>query len=88
MALFGYHPPASINIPYEYHFMSWLPTSHSAPCLWPRKVVEDVPNPRDPVPAWENWKELLASDWLRSGHCSNLESEPGDGRSFTLSPLL
>ena len=42
--------------------LSRQPTSLPAPCLWPRKAVEDGPKLWDPAPAWETRKRLLASD--------------------------
>ena len=50
----GYHMGAGSN--------PSSPASHPAPCLWPRKAVENSPKLWDPVPVWETWIRLLASD--------------------------
>ena len=54
------------------------PASLPAPCLWPRKAVEDYPKLWDPAPAWEIRKRLLASDRHSIGRCAHLGSESSD----------
>ena len=77
--------PCTPKIPHGCQFYPGSPASLPAPCLWPRKAVEDDgPRLWDPAPAWETWKRLLALDRHRIGRCAHLGSESLDGRSSSL----
>ena len=65
--------------------------SHSAPCLWPGKAVEDGSKPWDPAPKWETRKRLLAPGF-GSAHLWRLwplgEWIIGQKVFLSISPLL